>query len=42
MLGGSSYECQICPKCGSLMWNGKCENKECEYHWYPIEEEEEE
>jgi hypothetical protein len=42
MLGGGPYECRRCPKCGCLMWNGRCENKECEYHWHPIEDDEEE
>ena len=31
-----------CPECGSLMWNGQCENTDCEYHWYPMQDEEEE
>jgi hypothetical protein len=42
MLGGGPYECRRCPKCGCLMWNGRCENKECEYHWHPMEDDEEE
>jgi hypothetical protein len=40
MVGGGPYQASTCPKCGSIMWNGTCENKECEYHWYPLDEEE--
>ena len=28
-----------CPECGSTMWNGRCENPDCKYHWHPEEEE---
>lgn len=31
-----------CPICGELMWNGRCENFDCEYHWYPKEEDDDE
>lgn len=24
-----------CPQCGALMWNGRCENLDCTYHWRP-------
>lgn len=34
------YDVQDCPKCGEKMFNGRCENLDCEYHWYPMEEEE--
>lgn len=42
MLGRGPYQCGRCPRCGELMWNGYCENIDCEYHWIPVEEEEEE
>jgi len=42
MLGGNGYDCTRCPECGSLMWNGACENKDCNYHWHPLEDEIEE
>lgn len=39
-LGGGPYEITgYCPECGSLMWNGRCENNECQYHYHPISEE---
>jgi hypothetical protein len=41
MLGGGPYQVSTCPKCGCLMWNGVCENRECEYHWHSLDEEEE-
>lgn len=39
MLGGGPYEATTCPECGSTMWNGRCENPDCKYHWQPKEEE---
>jgi len=39
--GYSGYEVRRCPKCDSLMWNGKCEDPDCQYHWHPLEEEDE-
>ena len=39
MLGGGPYEATTCPECGSTMWNGRCENPDCKYHWHPEEEE---
>lgn len=33
------YEWERCPSCGELMWNGRCENLDCDYHWHPKEEE---
>ncbi len=42
MLGGGPYETTTCPECGNVMWNGRCENTDCEYHWHPAEEEDEE
>ena len=40
-VGYSGYECKRCPKCGELMWNGRCENLDCEYHWHPMEDDDE-
>lgn len=39
MLGGGPYEATTCPECGSTMWNGRCENPDCKYHWNPKEDE---
>lgn len=33
------YEVTTCPICGSAMWNGRCENSDCYFHWHPYEEE---
>lgn len=41
-VGYSGYEYRTCPKCGEGMWNGQCESPDCEYHWYPLEDDEEE
>lgn len=38
MLGGGPYEALICPECGSVMWNGRCENSDCEFN-HPQQEE---
>jgi len=40
MLGGNGIEYSTCPRCGCGMWNGRCENRDCEYHWYPMDEDE--
>lgn len=32
------YEVTTCPICGSAMWNGRCENLDCYFHWHPYEE----
>ena len=32
MVGGNGWEVTRCPLCGELMWNGQCENIDCEYH----------
>lgn len=40
--GYSGYEYENCPLCGQGMWNGRCENPDCEYHWNPKEEGDEE
>lgn len=42
MLGGGPYEISNCPICGCLMVNGQCENRDCQLHWYPLREDEEE
>ena len=34
-VGYSGYEYETCPLCGQGMWNGRCENPDCEYHWNP-------
>lgn len=39
-VGYSGYEYETCPLCGQGMWNGRCENPDCEYHWNPKEDEE--
>lgn len=36
------YDVTTCPLCGERMWNGRCENLDCRYHWKPYDEEEEE
>lgn len=33
------YDVSTCPLCGQLMWNERCENIDCKYHWYPKEDE---
>ena len=33
------YDVSTCPLCGQLMWNGRCENIDCKYHWCPKEDE---
>ena len=30
------------PALSAGMWNGRCENPDCEYHWNPKEDEEDE
>ena len=40
--GYSGYEYRECPLCGQGMWNGRCENPDCEYHWHPLDDENEE
>lgn len=43
MQGGTPYEVTgECPLCGNLMWNGRCENPDCKYHWEDMDEEEDE
>lgn len=42
MIGDNGYDYQTCPECGSGMWNGCCENVDCKYHYYPLDDEEDE
>lgn len=37
-LGGGPYHAETCPLCGQILWNGKCENPDCRYHWHPKED----
>lgn len=37
-IGGGMYYAETCPLCGETMWNGRCENPDCHYHWYPKED----
>ena len=39
-LGGGPYHAEPCPECGAILWNGRCENPDCHYHWHPKEEDE--
>lgn len=41
-LGGGMYYAEPCPLCGETLWNGCCENPNCEYHWNPKEDDEDE
>lgn len=42
IMGDSQmHEYEVCSKCGEGMWNGMCENRDCEYHWYPKTEDKE-
>ena len=41
-VGYSGYEHRKCPLCGEDMLNGRCENLDCEYHWHPMEDDDEE
>ena len=38
-IGGGPYDATICPECGAVMWNGRCEDPDCKYHWRPLEDE---
>ena len=33
MSESNMYECEECPLYGELMWNGRCKNPDCTYHW---------
>lgn len=37
-IGGGMYHAEPCPECGSTLWNGRCENTDCVYHWKPRED----
>lgn len=37
-MSSQMYDVSTCPKCGCLMYNGRCENRECTYHWHPYDE----
>lgn len=37
-IGGGMYQPEPCPLCGETLWNGRCENPDCHYHWYPKED----
>lgn len=37
-IGGGMYYAETCPLCGSTLWNGVCENRDCDYHWIPKED----
>lgn len=37
-IGGGMYNAEPCPECGSTLWNGRCENPDCVYHWKPRED----
>lgn len=41
-IGGGMYDAQPCPICGSILWNGQCENPDCHYHWYPKDDDDDE
>ena len=36
-IGGGPYYAETCPVCRETIWNGRCENPECIYHWHPDE-----
>ena len=37
-IGGGMYYAETCPLCGNTLWNGVCENRDCDYHWIPKED----
>ena len=39
-IGGGPYYAEPCPECGAVLWNGRCENPDCPYHWHPKDEDE--
>ena len=41
-IGGGMYHAEPCPKCGSTLWNGCCENRDCIYHWVPKQDDDDE
>ena len=28
-------DAKTCPACGAILWNGRCENPDCVFHWRP-------
>ena len=34
-IGGGMYHAEPCPEGGAILWNGRCENPDCVYHWRP-------
>jgi hypothetical protein len=38
-MGGGPYYAETCPACGGILWNGRCEDPDCPYHWDPKEDE---
>lgn len=34
-MSSQMYDITTCPDCGQLMFNGRCENPDCRYHWHP-------
>lgn len=41
-IGGGMYYAEPCPACGATLWNGRCENRDCEYHWNPKKDDDDE
>lgn len=41
-IGGGPYYAEPCSLCGQTLWNGRCENRDCFYHWNPKKDEDEE
>ena len=35
--GGGPYYAQQYPEYNGILWNGRCGNPECIYHWHPPE-----
>lgn len=36
--GGGPYYAQQYPEYNGILWNGRCGNPECIYHWHPPED----
>ena len=41
-IGGGPYYAEPCPFCGQTLWNGRCENPDCFFHWHPKKDDGEE
>ena len=39
-IGGGMYDAEPCPLCGGILWNGVCENQNCNHHFHPKDDEE--